>query len=187
MRKGGSNINFGNFFIPKPNFQVIKIFQVLELKFSLTSPLSISIQSIFIQTWKLFLHWTFHETDQPTLDCIHIFHPKLMKVISFLNETCFMMIQHVNLNLHIHVSNLRLLGQNFSSTHEIGYLGCMTSLSVLASNHLKFSWKALIMYKPYRKSHLSFQIVSNTCHFYLSSCVSSPSPTTNGWWGFKSW
>ena len=108
VRKRGSNIKFGKFFIPKPNFQVRKLFQVLKLNFSVTS-LSISTQSTFLQTWKLFIHRTFHETNQPTLNWIHIFYPKLMKDISFLIETCFFMIHHENFKLYIHVSNLSFL------------------------------------------------------------------------------
>ena len=138
VRKRGSNINFGKFFIPKPNFQVRKLFQVIKLIFSLTSPFSILTQSTFLQTWKLFLHWTFHETNQPTLDCIHIFHPKLMKVILFSMETCFFMIQLAKFNLHW-CFKFDIFGQNFRYAHEIGCLACMTSLSVLTSNHIIFS------------------------------------------------
>ena len=85
-------------FHSRTKFSSEKIFHVLKLIFSLTSPFTFWLKVHFLQLGKVFLHRTFYETNKPTLDCIFVFHPKLMEVILFGIETCFFMIQHAKFN-----------------------------------------------------------------------------------------
>ena len=133
---------------------------------------------MLLPNFKIFHPSNFHETNQPTSDWIHIFHPKLMKEILIFDRNKFLHDPTWKFQLANSCSNFGVLGQKFSSTDEIRCLACMTSLSVLELSHLRFSWKVVIMYKTSQNSLLIFRIVSNAFYLELSSCDSSPSLAT---------
>ena len=139
-----------------------------EHQFILTSTFFTSTQNTFHQTQKfssLNSLW-----DKPTNFGLHfIYHLEFMKVNSFWIKTCFLVIQNEKFNLCIHAPNLRILDQNCSLAHEIHCLSCMTSISVLGSNHPTFSQNLVIISKTFLNSHFSFQIVSNTFKFWAIS------------------
>ena len=107
-------------------------------KTQLSTPLSISTQSILLPNLKTFHSLNFHETDQPTLDCIHIFIQKSWKIF-YCRSKYFPSWSNMKISTCTFMFQIWVFGESFNFAHEIGCLACMTSLPVLASNHLGFS------------------------------------------------
>ena len=186
VRKRGASINFGKLFIPRPIFQVKKLFPSSKTQlFTHFTIFYLNSKHISLNL-KLFLRLTSHETDQPTLDyiCIFIqnswkwFHFRLKYVSSWFkmqNLTCALMFQiwYFLSKFQFYTWNslfgmhAKLISFIFKSSHIFIKLG----------DHVQ------------NISKFSFEILDCFKHFWLSIYLhdSSPTPTTNGWWGFKRW
>ena len=106
-----------------------------------------------------------HESDSPTLDCIHNFSSITHEKHLIFDRNIFLHDPTWKSQLVDWCSKFQFLVKISPFAHEIGCSSCMTSLWVLETAQLRCAWKVVIKYKTSQNSQVSFRNVSNTSNF----------------------